>query len=83
MLHPGERETKSGSNAPGALIVCTVKPGINPCRAAPGIFRTRVYVRVNGSRNIPDFRIPTFLGRISSANLGVDSELSWGHKQGT
>ena len=33
---------------------------LNPCCAAPGIFQICVTVRVDGSQNIPDFRILLF-----------------------
>ena len=44
---------------------------LNPCRAAPRIFQICVTVRVDGSRNIPDFRILFFFQCKSSANLGL------------
>ena len=46
---------------------------INPCHAASGKFRTHKYVHMDGSWNIPDFRISSFLQQVSSVTLGLGS----------
>ena len=76
-----EEQDKIGSNTPlrvrtnlSFLVdISTLRcwRNLNPCRAATGILRICVTVRVDRSRDIPDFRILLFFQCKSSANLGL------------